>query len=65
MHFLLKMGIFQYHVVFTGVLPWQEKQLGRGVSKQAARSFPRLLRRLAPADARRALAKMLTADPSR
>lgn len=41
----------------------QESHLGRGVSKQAARSFQRLLRRTAPVEAQQTLAKLLAAEP--
>lgn len=41
---------------------FEEKQLGRGVSKQAARSFQRLLRRMAPREAQNALEKQLNSE---
>ena len=41
----------------------EENHLGRGVSKQAARSFQRLLRRTAPVEAQETLVRLLTAEP--
>ena len=46
----------------TEVAPLLSQQLGRGVSKQAARSFQRLVRRLCPSHAAQALQDALSRD---